>query len=340
MSVFTLNPLPSPVERFLGATAPNIQAGLSGMLDSYNNRQSARSLAQNIGLSGEEASSFEKMFAQIPAADQVGALQKFAEAQALKGYLGRQQAPESASTPPSSIGGTQFQPGELPPREEPLPAIGGLKDISKQQHEIMKENRAANQKYSEPYEDISKLNTIVNKLEQAKKIIESEEFDSSIFQRGLVAFLESGDEGALGELLKTPAQKKLFHLIRDSLRVKELGGSNPSTKELLIELASKPSYLTGVEASKFMIDNMIEDAKRNLKKSHIISGLRKYDPSMSPEVFKSLVEEKTLPVKRNEALVAIENEFPAAQYAGERISDETTGDVYESDGTKWVKVGG
>jgi len=155
----------------------------------------------------------------------------------------------------------------------------------------LRENRKEIGQYSKPYENVSDLQSNLKKLEQAKKIIESEDFNVSTFRKAITGIAE-GKESPVAELFKTPAQQKLFSLLRESLRPKDIGGSNPSTREVLIALSALPSYLKGKEANEFIINKMIDIAKQNLDKGRLINGLRRTNDSLNPSDFKDIVESK------------------------------------------------
>lgn len=183
--------------------------------------------------------------------------------------------------------GLNIRPEEIVAASALNPAVGrALGDVAKMQQkeemfdretqrQINKEERARIKEYSKPYENLEPLRRNLGKLEQAKKLIQNEKvsFDENVFRGIFNAALEAKGKGEIAELLKTPAQQKLFSLLKDSLKTKEVGGSNPSTREVLIAMSAIPSNLKGKEANLYIIDNMINDAKVSYEKGRVINKL-------------------------------------------------------------------
>ena len=286
-----------------------ITSRLQNMLEQNKNTSSASDLSTHLNLQGEAKNNFINAFRNIPSKDQPAALAKIAEAQAYSNYQSQQNGrapenPEFEEGQPVKIGGFDFDRSELPPREENIPPYGPHATAAQLQQKQKLENRKSIDKYSEGYEDPSKLRTIVNKQKEAKRLIEEGDIDTGVIHRGLVAILE-GKESALAEIAKTPDQQKLLYLMRDSLKTKQEGGSNPSTREVLISMSTIPSYLKGKEANEYIVNRILKDSEKNLAKGELIQGLRKYDNAMDPGQFKDLVENKI-------KTLDVENEEPSA----------------------------
>lgn len=171
--------------------------------------------------------------------------------------------------------------------------------------EIQKEDRGRIREYSKPYENIEPLRKNLSDLEQAKKLILSDNvsFDENVFRGIVSAALEAKGKGEVAELLKTPAQQKLFSLLKNSLKTKEVGGSNPSTREVLIAMSAIPSNLKGKEANLYIVDNMINDAKVNYEKGRIINQLSN-NPNLRYGEFLEKVNSHVAPIQQQ-----LEKEF-------------------------------
>lgn len=318
------------------------------------NTQSATSLADNLGLQGDEKSSFVGMFSNLAPKEQYGALKQLSEARIYNQFLGEGQpseegfdqqypqerqfgreqisqgfpgqeegaeniAPVQKTKAPEErvkINGIEFNRSELPKKEKTIPPFGPLAKAAEIQESQRKENRKEVNKFIEPYKDISALKTQKNKIQEAKRIVENEDLGGDI-RNITIGILDGKDEHALKEYIQTPAQHKLYSLLYDSIRSKELGGSNPSTREVMFSLARLPSGLKGKEANKYIIDRMLEEADRNLEKGKVINASLKYDPNMNVNSLSEIISNK-VPTKIN---------AEAEKYSlAEKIFDEAGGD--------------
>ena len=146
-----------------------------------------------------------------------------------------------------------------------------FKQDSLEQKEIRKEYRDQIVKYSEPYQDINKIETGVNKLKEAQKLIQSGRvsLDDNWVRNVVNGFLE-GHESPLAEVAKTPEQQKLWYLLKDSLKSKDVGGSNPSTKEVLLAKTALPGDMKSQDANEYIIGNMLQNAENELYKGKTI----------------------------------------------------------------------
>ncbi len=193
--------------------------------------------------------------------------------------------------------------------EEASRRLDQLEQIAKEQRgeaqEMRKLNRAEINKYSEPYENIASLKQNVGKLKKAQKLIQDEKvsFDENKFRNLLVAALED-KESTVADVLKTDAQQELFYLLRDALKPKEIGGSNPSTREVLIAMASLPSMFKGKQANLAIIGDMLSNAEENLHRGEFITDLKKEDKNLSlnPGQFKERVEKSASKFKNQRAV--------------------------------------
>ncbi len=224
--------------------------------------------------------------------------------------------------------GLNIRPEEILFASSINPATGrALGDIAKMQQkeemfdretqrQINKEERERIREYSKPYENLEPLRRNLSKLEQAKKLIQNEKvsFDENVFRGIFNAALEVKGKGEIAELLKTPAQQKLFSLLKDSLKTKEVGGSNPSTREVLIAMSAIPSNLKGKEANLYIIDNMINDAKVSYEKGRIVNKLSG-NPNLKYSDFISQVNQHVEPLQTQ-----LDNEFDLQEMKNSALS--------------------
>jgi hypothetical protein len=167
------------------------------------------------------------------------------------------------------------------------------KQGSKEQSEIRKEYRDQIVKYSEPYQDINKIETGVNKLKEAQKLIQSGRvsLDDNWVRNVVSGFLE-GHESPLAEVAKTPEQQKLWYLLKDSLKSKEVGGSNPSTKEVLLSKTALPGDMKSQDANEYIIGNMLQNSENELFKAKTIRTERGKAGTPAFIQFQSNVDDK------------------------------------------------
>lgn len=316
---------------FGGGFSEGLSTRLNQMLEQKQNLQTANGLADYMGLQGDKRSNFLNAFGNIPSKDQVGALQKMAEAQALQQYYQSQmsdllgglgmvggedvsmnemsmqdrlgqppeieesevnvQQPEPQQRSKPKIAGFEFEPNELDvlKRKTAPPAIGGLTQQAKLEADQLRENRAEIGKYAKDYEDVSELQKNLNDLKEAQRIIHKM---NPSFVRKLAVSILDDNESSVSNLIKTADEQRLFSLLRQALRPKDIGGSNPSTREVLIAMNSIPNITNKKEANEYIIKNMIANAEKNLDKGRLIQGIRSKNPSADPERFKEIVETK------------------------------------------------
>lgn len=195
-----------------------------------------------------------------------------------------------SAQPKLKINGIEFDKAELPKRKVETPPIGILGTKAKIEAGQNQQNRNKIEKYMEPYANTSDLKKQEKKLLEAEKIIETQNIGNT-FSNMVTAILEESHP-SIAEYAKTPAQRKLWHLLYDSLRPKELGGSNPSTKEVLLSRSRLPLGIYGKEADEYIIKSMINDVRNNIQKSKTMHALNKYDPNMNFSDFQSIIEKK------------------------------------------------
>lgn len=177
-------------------------------------------------------------------------------------------------------------------------AVDLAKPNLKEESEIRKEDRAEIAKYSEPYRDLTMIDTSVKKLEKAKDLIQNRKvsLDQNQFRRLATAILEDEDYSAVAQYFKTDEQKMLFALLKDYFKTKDIGGSNPSTKEVLLSLSTLPSENLGQEANVALVNELLKDAKARQFKGNKINELRSSNKKYNFGEFQKMVEDD---VKQN-----------------------------------------
>jgi hypothetical protein len=172
-----------------------------------------------------------------------------------------------------------------------------------------KEWRSEINAFSKPFQDITKMESHVKKLEKGRQLILSGKtnLDDNWMRRATQAALDDKGAPALSELLKTEEDRILYSLIYDSLRTKELGGSNPSTREVLLSLAAKPSPFKGKKANIAVMNDMLRLARENVEKGKAIAEIRDRSGAVSFGRFQAEVAERLRPILAKEDL-RIENE--------------------------------
>ena len=159
------------------------------------------------------------------------------------------------------------------------------KENYKYKDQIQKSKEARNEikEFSKPYQDIPKLTSHVKKLEKAKDIIlkGNVNLNDNWMRTVVQSILQETGAPSYAELVKSEDAKILYSLIYDSLRTKDLGGSNPSTREVLLSLAAKPNEYKGIKANLTIINDMIRESKENLYKGESIAKIRSRDGDIS-----------------------------------------------------------
>jgi len=152
---------------------------------------------------------------------------------------------------------------------------------------------------AEPYSNLEKLQTDVRQLELAKDVImnskEDLSWDDNWARSAFSSILGDKQQEEKKNFIKTDAQRKLYSYIYDFLRTKELGGSNPSTREVQMALQAKPSQYMGKEGNLAVINLMLEKAKRDLQKGKLISKKRAKAGPISPGRFNTEINEEIQP---------------------------------------------
>ncbi len=158
------------------------------------------------------------------------------------------------------------------------------------------EHRKQIREYAAPLDDLQKVDRGVRNLEEGKKILQNGNFsmDEATFQTAIGAILEGKGKDEIAQFFKTPDQQKMMYLLYDYIKPKELGGSNPSTKEVLIAMSKQPNPYKGKSANMFIMQNMIDDARIQQAKAFAIAKYRD-DPNQTFAQFKSKVDAEVAP---------------------------------------------
>lgn len=205
------------------------------------------------------------------------------------------------------------------------------KFAQKQQAVRGAEDREEIRKFQEPYKDISKLQKNRNNLVEAKKILQSPKFGQGFLRKVGIGLAEGKDHGDIAKLFKTPEEQQLFHLLRPFLESREVGGTNPSTREVLISMSSLPSLFNDPQANEFIVDSMINDVDRSLDMGTTINKLRQSNPNIS---FADLAGQVDSQVGERQA--ARQQEF--AQSSMERSAKNTIKSLPIESGKVWMML--
>ncbi len=163
------------------------------------------------------------------------------------------------------------------------------RDTSKEQK---KEHRAEISKAFSQYSDFGAMDKLEKDLEEAEDLIlnKNVSFDTNMLGSAIAAIAE-GKESTVADMFKTKDQQKLFSVLRSSLKPKTEGGSNPSTREVLLSMSAIPSYMKSKEANAYIVGNLLEDVKLNKIRSKIMNDLRKDPEITAPEFYESVHEQ-------------------------------------------------
>lgn len=246
------------------------------------------------------------------------------------------EAPEKRSPTEEEkikISGFEFSPEELPSKMKDIPPVGPLAAAAKMQKEERREFRKEINEYAKPYQDISELKKNKDYAEQARDLIYNGDVGNSFMRKAAIILAEGKTGQWIGENLKklatTADEQKLSALMMKFARPKDIGGSNPSTREVLIALERNPDILNHPDANKFLIDEMLRYSDIDYKKGQLIAGLKKYDPYMNSDVFKDLVESKISKYQEENAPLT------PTQRRSEKTSHEKALDVLSGKNKLW-----
>jgi hypothetical protein len=149
-----------------------------------------------------------------------------------------------------------------------------------------------------PYTNTEELSKNVKDLERVVELIDSGKvsLDDNYMRNFAGALLGDSRYPVLQELLKTPEQQELFSLTRKSLKPKQEGGSNPSTKEVLLSISSIPNPYKGKRANRFIAENLLNEAIIQEEKSKAMKRFAQ-DKDLSYEEWLDKVDSFIAPMK-------------------------------------------
>jgi len=316
-------------ESFVGGATPMLQQQLSDYYQQQQNRRYALGVGQQLGVPDPEK--FAETYRYIQPNQLSDVLTKQAQAFALlqdlaqsgedlgmKGFgaLPSKQAPTSsmvskepaeiqaidqAQQPPkepeysqlSDVEDLQFPSSSLnkalSPKKFITPVGEVLKEKRKYQEERAKEDRAEFAKYVDsfaPLEDLRSQSKNLTRLEQVLN-----KYDPNKIQKTFIAALDTGYTDSLRKILTTEDQDIIESLIIPFVRTKDFGGSNPSTKEVLLKMKQYPSIYNSKAANKVLLSSMKSYVMANLKKAEAAQAIRAQNPDADPRLVKKLLDD-------------------------------------------------
>jgi len=177
------------------------------------------------------------------------------------------------------------------------------KVAGKEGAEERKEWRNEIREYAKPYSDIEKLQSDLKQLNLAKNLINSSKnlnLDDNWVRSSMAAILEDKGWNQVKNLVRTNDQRQLYGYMYDFLKAKELGGANPSTKEVQLSMQAKPSEFLGKDANQKLINLMVDKAEIQLAKANAIDKVRTKAGVISPSRFKMEVNNEMQPILKKQ----------------------------------------
>jgi hypothetical protein len=306
-----------------------LQQQLSDFYQQQQNRKYALGVGQQLGVPDPEK--FAETYRYIPPNQLSDVLRKQAEAfavlqdlaqsgedQGMKGFGGLPskqglipgmepkepaeiQAIDQAQQPPkepeyselSGVEDLQFRSDKLKKVLSPkkfVPPVGEyLKEKRKYQEERAKEHRAELAKYVDSFAPLEDLRSQAKNLTRLEQVLNK--YDPNKIQKTLIAALDTGYTDSLRKILTTEDQDIIESLVIPFVRTKDFGGSNPSTKEVLLKMKQYPSVYNSKAANKVLLSSMKSYVMTNLKKAEAAQAIRARNPDAAPSEVKELVDE-------------------------------------------------
>ena len=167
-----------------------------------------------------------------------------------------------------------------------------------EQKDIRKENRERIHKHAEPFADLTTLRKNVNRLNEVERIIKNEEasYDQSTWRSVASALLDDTNRPHVADLIKTEPQKQLFSLLRPFFGTKEIGGSNPSTREVLFTLSTLPSGTKKKATNEYIAKLLKNEAETLLEQGKVINEIQDEDQTFSQ--YQKQIEERIAPFQQ------------------------------------------
>ena len=183
-----------------------------------------------------------------------------------------------------------------------------------EQRDIRKSNTDRIEKHAEPFNDRVKLRRDVNRLNEVESIIKNQNasFDQNFWRVAAQGLLADKNMNEMSNLFKNDAQRKLFGLLRPFFSTKEIGGSNPSTKEVLITLSTLPSGTQPKQTNEYITKLLKNEAELLLEQANIINEIRDEDQTFAQ--YQRKIDERIAPFQeqKQQELVRL-NEVQAAE---------------------------
>jgi len=288
-----------------GIGAQPIQGGQTQQVPQMDKTQSLPGIGQNIpqqqiGLQQPVSplqSAQQQQQMQQMAMDQQQALQPQGQQQPPQNYqqVDQQVADQFSQIPSSDLSVLGRDPRYKPFVDWELKRRGEeIKVGVNEAANIREESRKQIHDYIKPYENKSVLSKNVHSLEEAEKLIKTSpnlSLDQTFWTTTMRSLLNG--ESQVPELLKTEDQKRLYSLMFEFINSKELGGSNPSTREVLLTLNKLANEYKGKETNLEIINRMLNWAKTQKSKANIISEVQKKNRGMLYSDFRDEVENRT-----------------------------------------------
>jgi len=141
--------------------------------------------------------------------------------------------------------------------------------------EVRKEWRSEIREFNKPFSDVPKIKNAISQLNRAKDLVSSGKvsLDDNWGRNAIVAALDDRQASSVSELVKTGEQRELYSIIYNFLNSKGLGGSNPSTREVMLSLAAKPSGLKGEAENMRILDGILKEEQINLARGEVANEL-------------------------------------------------------------------
>lgn len=173
-----------------------------------------------------------------------------------------------------------------------------------EQIEIRKEERAKIKESMKPYMDMSKIRKGISSMDQIIEMIGKDpvSFGQDFFRNIGQLLAQGKDNAAAAQVLKTPAQQKVFALLREFINTRELGGANPSTREMLTTLQTIVSELNDKESNEYIAQFMKNNVELELETAKTMNETLANNQHIRHSDFMNIVDEKMLPIRQEKDL--------------------------------------
>jgi hypothetical protein len=176
----------------------------------------------------------------------------------------------------------------ITPKKFITPVGPVLKEKRKYQEERAKEDRAELAKYTESFAPINELRNQAKNLSRLEQVLAK--YDPNVIQKTLIAALDTGFTESLRKILTTEDQDIIESIIIPFVRTKDFGGSNPSTKEVLIKMKQYPSIYNSKASNKILLGSLKSYVMANLKKAEAAQAIRAINPDANAALLKQSLD--------------------------------------------------